>query len=491
MSWKGSYPVAYRKGSEPWRSERRHSTRKAPKEAFVAPIIVAPALVPAAPLVEAAPVVGVVPQIARLVPVVGYVALLTVVGKRLLTFPGPIGGWGHPSFDWCACPTGPSPTRYAISHASHRYPGIGNPPCSNPEVAPYNGRCGGPGYAFTIPGASVTPETYEWNTEIGAWGLQSGFWKPSGTYIWNGRTVEGDDVWAEPRPGEAPGIDVPGFGTVLQPAHNDYPWDLPIHWPTVVPTPTSWPDAVAQPGTQPSSRPAEPVTAPVEVPLLPYPAYTVTLPDGATGVVPDQVITVPTRPVRPKPDAQPKPGEDGPPPPTGYPPSGGWGGGQLGRPDKNTKERKLNVRTAAGKGWLVVNAATEVLDLTNALWDALPKKCKKRRKARGFYSQEDKFRDLWDCWDHLDLAKAFENIVNEQIEDMFYGQVGRQVGNATGRFGISTGLNRAIREAQRAWAEQTEDGLAIPLPQVDIADNGQFHVTVGGTVASFVSVAFR
>ncbi len=79
----------------------------------------------------------------------------------------------------------------------------------------------------------------------------------------------------------------------------------------------------------------------------------------------------------------------------------------------------------------IVRGITEGLDVTNAFWKALPRD----RRTRGA-DQVQRARDLYNNWQHVDLGEAFRNVVENEVEDRFFGAIGRglgQFGRATGR----------------------------------------------------------
>lgn len=275
---------------------------------------------------------------------------------------------------------------------------------------------------------------------------------------------------------------VPEIFSPARPKPAKNPTELPIHKPYPLPSrlPASYPrpQPGEQPGKQPKSSPrprGRPRQRPhpnglpfVNLPFMPFPI--VKAPEGINPVVPDIVITVkpgspgngPNRP--PRTDERSTAGRDKP-------------------PAKREVERKPNVRTVAGKAWGIINISTETMDFVDSVFDALPddspcKKAAKKSSKIGVATPYAKAKAIYDCFDQIDIGNALENYVNNQVEDYVFGTMGRALGKATGNFGITTGLNRAIKSQQK---QATGDGLGIGdlIPQIDIDDEtGEMTITV-------------
>lgn len=268
-----------------------------------------------------------------------------------------------------------------------------------------------------------------------------------------------------------------------------FPEEMPINRPVGAP-PAVQPWGKPLPGeeppgeTQPHPDEAKPkvgVPAPVPWPIeLPYPVVIVPGPfqpwPGGPVIVPTfpDVVITPGPVVRPapRPSPTPKPNPAPNPVPTPVPtptpplspsPSPSTAGGSVvlrpprlrnKPPPEGTKERKVNIRTVAGRAWVLINFATEGMDLVGVLHDSLPEVCKAKRKwFNGRYhapSMKRKAKAVFDCFEHMDLALALENYINNQFEDWFYGQLGRATGRATRNLGVTTGLNRAIRQSNQS-----------------------------------------
>lgn len=134
--------------------------------------------------------------------------------------------------------------------------------------------------------------------------------------------------------------------------------------------------------------------------------------------------------------------------------------------EKGTKERKLNIRTVAGRAWVVINFATEGMDFVQAVWGAIPKRLQSKPKwfngKKHPVSFKRKLQDIYDHFEHIDLAHASWLFLNNQAEDFVFGQIGRRTGIATRNMGVTTGLNRAVRQTSKQAGEVTGESLELP-----------------------------
>lgn len=123
-------------------------------------------------------------------------------------------------------------------------------------------------------------------------------------------------------------------------------------------------------------------------------------------------------------------------------------------PGRGTKERKVKV-VAGGWARVIIDAISEQRDFIRALWDALPKEAQHapHRKRPWPYKSEqpkmqDMLKDLWDYWPNADLSyfnRAFDKVVENEIEDWFYGKIGKAQGQAAAQIGRPVGF-------QTGWA---------------------------------------
>ena len=301
---------------------------------------------------------------------------------------------------------------------------------------------------------------------------------------------------------------VPGY--YAPPAEWEFPEELPIMQPAVQPTkppPARSPDPWEEP-SDPEKEPDAPSPSPsplprvFPLPLFPFPVVTYPgwiYPPPGVGhpivVVPPDVIVEPGPGPGPGPGDTPTPSKD--PKPGPYPrpmprpgpgpspepePGPGPGGGGViitrpgnptaRQPRKNTKERKVTVRTVSGRLWAALNLFTEGLDFVDVLWESIPKedRTQPRRNPRTGevypVGVDDRLWDIYDHWDEIDIAVALENFINNQVEDFVYGQAGMATGRATGGLGITTGLNRALRDQQGNISDLQEE-TESPTPQLN------------------------
>jgi len=99
------------------------------------------------------------------------------------------------------------------------------------------------------------------------------------------------------------------------------------------------------------------------------------------------------------------------------------------RPNRPDKERKLKARPIVQGALKVIGTVTEGADLVDAIYDALPERFRPRWKNTNHVKRKltykEKLQALYDHWDQVDLPEAVKNIVVNQIEDYFYGKVGK------------------------------------------------------------------
>lgn len=97
-------------------------------------------------------------------------------------------------------------------------------------------------------------------------------------------------------------------------------------------------------------------------------------------------------------------------------------------PGPKVKERKIRM---GGYGAInaVVGAATEAVDVVEALWDALPRSAQTREKGKKTTPQQ-KALDLYKGWPQLDLPAAVKNLLANELKDRAIGTIGQAVGKA-------------------------------------------------------------
>lgn len=251
---------------------------------------------------------------------------------------------------------------------------------------------------------------------------------------------------------------------------NLIPGSVPLSPVTGTPRPKPWGEALPGVGEQPSGAPeadAPPQSRPTwEIPVLPFP---VVIFPGVPGM-PPEILPPPAPNVQEVVVPAPSPGAGDRPRVSSRPATRHE---TKNRPPRNReKEKKIHVRTVAGGAWAVLNLITEGLDFLDVLWGALPK----QHKTKGRPTPYDKARDIYDNWEAIDVAKAVENYINNQIEDYVYGMIGQQVAKAQGIIGSPTGLSRALSKNQQQFAEQMELELELPEVHYD-PTTGEIYLT--------------
>ena len=99
-----------------------------------------------------------------------------------------------------------------------------------------------------------------------------------------------------------------------------------------------------------------------------------------------------------------------------------------------------------GRLWVAIGKFTEVEDVVKALHAALPKECQERpwQKSGRRTQARDMIDNLLKCGSKIDPAKALENLINEQIEDYYYGNAigkpGKWLNQKTGAYTGGTRL---------------------------------------------------
>ena len=246
----------------------------------------------------------------------------------------------------------------------------------------------------------------------------------------------------------SPIIEVPN---ILHPGQPS-PVEVPVTVPDIIISPGTGPGTVPGPGTGPGTQPGTQPGQPGPQPGTGPGTQPGTAPGtGATGH-PAVIVSS---------DVVPAPGSA----------PGGIGGGSVSpgsrdAPRYDDKHRKLNVKNVVHPGvHVALNFATEALDFVGVLWDSVPKEC---RKAAGVHTNRpsvtEKMQAIYHCFDQMPLAEVIENFINNQFEDYLYGQLGRATGRVTRNLGITTGLNRALRQAQGQVMDFAE--LGNPLPEI-------------------------
>jgi hypothetical protein len=124
-------------------------------------------------------------------------------------------------------------------------------------------------------------------------------------------------------------------------------------------------------------------------------------------------------------------------------------------------------------------AATEFLDAANALYDALPKRCKPgyyllKSKTGSFWkrrwraNQAQRLKATRECFGEINFKKAIKNLLLNQVEDFAIGRVGRaaqaarEAANLQSPVGLQAGpwdtaAGKQWTEYQRAEQRKKDD----------------------------------
>lgn len=93
------------------------------------------------------------------------------------------------------------------------------------------------------------------------------------------------------------------------------------------------------------------------------------------------------------------------------------------------KERKLKLSRTSAILLKTISTATEGLDFIGVLYDALPREYRPRYRNTTYERRSltplDKARAVYDNFEHIDLEKFLLGFIENHIEDLTYGQLGR------------------------------------------------------------------
>lgn len=129
-------------------------------------------------------------------------------------------------------------------------------------------------------------------------------------------------------------------------------------------------------------------------------------------------------------------------------------------PAEGTKEVKLKAKKRAAMR--IFGAATEVHDFVNDLHKALPKQCQRSRTWRdkkGTWHRKlmkSMLADIYACWGHMNVARAMENILLDQLQDFAIGKSNRFLNERTAAMFGTTGVQGAGTRVTRAMNNETE-----------------------------------
>lgn len=101
----------------------------------------------------------------------------------------------------------------------------------------------------------------------------------------------------------------------------------------------------------------------------------------------------------------------------------------LGKPKSGDKESKVKLEWAGGV-LRIANTVTEGLDVIDAIYDALPSQFKPRYNGTRFVlrnpTPQQKLAALYEHWEEVDLPEAFRNLTYNEMQDRFFGALGRR-----------------------------------------------------------------
>jgi hypothetical protein len=120
------------------------------------------------------------------------------------------------------------------------------------------------------------------------------------------------------------------------------------------------------------------------------------------------------------------------------------------RPGPKSKERKIRISTGGTLLRIVFDHLTEIDDFVDAFWWALPKgdrtKVKQVPKSKRYYGVKyetpklpQKLKDLYDHWNDVDMNKAIDNLVQNEIGDRAAAKIGKASGHAAAATGRPVG----------------------------------------------------
>lgn len=148
--------------------------------------------------------------------------------------------------------------------------------------------------------------------------------------------------------------------------------------------------------------------------------------------------------------------------------------GKPKKPQGKTEPPKGKLGKLGKAIWIGTGAASEGIEILQAAHDALPDWAKpdKHRDAYG-NATEDPVPTIPEMIDALvkhgsqiDTAKMIENILNNQIEDFFYGKLSSGVKPFSQSIGHQTGLDRAAGAGGRN-VQEDEDNPLLPSVSID------------------------
>lgn len=116
-------------------------------------------------------------------------------------------------------------------------------------------------------------------------------------------------------------------------------------------------------------------------------------------------------------------------------------------PGPDTKEKKSRVTASSAPGYGFANAIGEAVDAIEAIWEAIPKEFRTKKKwvppwfrHRPKPTPQEMLRDIWKHHDKINWNEAYDNLIENEIEDRLYGKLGKLGGRAGRRIGRPVGV---------------------------------------------------
>jgi len=113
-------------------------------------------------------------------------------------------------------------------------------------------------------------------------------------------------------------------------------------------------------------------------------------------------------------------------------------------PRSPDKEKKSRVRASIAVALMARNTLSEVYDAVSAVYAALPPYL----QSKSHWSMQQKLLHLTKHWNEVDPIAAYENLVKNQIIDMFVGRLHKKKSEAIENWFKSRGFERAPLGAQ-------------------------------------------
>jgi len=74
---------------------------------------------------------------------------------------------------------------------------------------------------------------------------------------------------------------------------------------------------------------------------------------------------------------------------------------------------------------------TELIDLLDSFYDALPWEIRKRYLRKGGITPQEKLRILYEHWDSISPIELMKNVIKNEAEDRLIGGIGKRIKQAT------------------------------------------------------------